>query len=190
MCDLLNHAETLRRAAGMPHLTVTAAPHMSGAARAERSHRCSPGPTVVFGGEAVAEPPLVRLATLGHELAHHDLGHTTDPVDYWIIYLQRALGVAALIAALADAWAVLGGLATAAAMVWLATNAMYRRREVAADARALALLDRAGLPGREAMAAMHAADLVVDPWWHAAGGFVFTGHPPVYARARRLDLAR
>lgn len=191
MCDLLDHAETLRRLAGLPRLLVASSSSARGGARADIPSDCTPGPTITLGVEALDEPPLVRLATLAHEIAHHALGHPGKTIAYVLAYAQRGALAGVLLAAGMGAWSMVAACLVLALAVRLVNDATYRADEYAADAHALALLDRAGFNGETAMTAMFTADIVRDPWWHVAGGWVLSGHPPVHARARRLaDIPR
>lgn len=186
MRDPINLADTLRRAASLPRLVLVSTPAISGGARADTPTRCTPGPALTIGADVLDGVQPAAAATLAHEVAHHELGHTTNPMDYVAVYAQRVVAFAAVVAAATDSWLALAVCAALALTIRLMTDAMYRGQEYGADARAVALLDEAGVGGQAAMAAMHAVDMVRDPWWHVAGGWVLSGHPPVHARARRL----
>lgn len=178
-------AETLARLAGVPPLLVCVAEEWADNARAYRDP-CTDAPRVDIGRELL--DGAVWRGVLAHEVAHHALDHPRA----WLFWRGRGSDVARGafgVAVVAVAWGlppvVVVAVAVVATVAVLGLAWRERREEYAADAMAVWLLDRAGLDGRRVVAGT-LAGLPGDPWWYAAGVWLFASHPTSRARRRRL----
>ncbi|GGS74185.1 hypothetical protein GCM10010156_36410 [Planobispora rosea] len=184
-------ADTLRTAAALPGLLVYLSPELDDNACAE-TRRCTPAPLVGIGTALLATAGSDALhGTIAHEIAHHALGHSTDPA---VPLLDRLSTCSAIGAALAWAAHLPGALTLALAVVaitaYLTSAWMQRRAEYAADAYAAVLLDRIGQPGAAIVAATLSAHLADEPRWYARIGWLTGSHPTTAARLHRLTHPR
>ena len=172
------------RAAGIPSVLVTVDPDGETGAWSY-ADPCTGTARIEIGAELLDQPNEVRLAgALAHEAAHLVLGHTKPPT----CWDARAVAIAALVSAAAGApwWVLLVGL-VGATVLHLVDLMGQRREEIAADAFSVTLLDAAGLPGREIVAAT-LAQIPDDTRWYRAVGWVVGSYPT--ATSRRAALAR
>ncbi|GAT67821.1 protease HtpX [Planomonospora sphaerica] len=178
-------SDTLRTAARLPGVLVYLSPELGTNACAER--RCAPAPMVGIGSALLDVRTAALQGAVAHEIAHHALGHTSDPTVPVLDRLSRWTAIAAVLA-----WparlplALVLTLAASAAALWLVSTWCQRRAEYAADAHAALLLDAVGLPGRWVVASMLIADLPGEPRWYGLGGWLIGSHPATRARIRRI----
>ncbi|GAA3158463.1 hypothetical protein GCM10010466_56510 [Planomonospora alba] len=185
LAGLATLADTMRTAARLPGMLVYISPELGDNACA--GMQCAPAPVVGIGAALFDARAAALQGALAHEIAHHALGHTTDPVVPVLDRLTTAAAVAAVLAWPARLPLALVVILAAVAAVLRLTSAWWQRRaEYAADAHAARLLDAAGLPGRPIVAVMLTADLPGEPRWYGRGGWLIGSHPTTPARIRRI----
>ncbi|MEV5408591.1 M48 family metalloprotease [Thermopolyspora sp. NPDC052614] len=145
-------------------------------------------PLITVSGDLAAVPARL-YGVAAHEAAHCVLGHTDRRRRWWRLAAAGAAwaGVGAGSAALVTGASMLPAVAAAVVSVTclLIGAALGRRAEYAADAHAVRLLEAAGVPGRQAVAAALAA-IPAESAWYRAGGWLVDGHPLRAARLRRI----
>ncbi|MET8145674.1 M48 family metalloprotease [Sphaerisporangium sp. NPDC005288] len=181
-------ADALRRAADLPGVLMRRDVELGPAAQLTES-RCTHVPIVHLGAELAAGPLAPLTGTLAHELAHQALGHLrTRPLVVWWACHQLTLMAGVLALALRSPWClVLFAACVAARIIWARIS---RTQEYQADAYAVRLLDRTGLPGLDITTSTLWAGQHHDTWWYRTVGWMTGTHPTAAARVRHLHRGR
>lgn len=175
----------LTRAAHVPGTLVVIDGDLTDGQAYTHTDTCTRAPQITLAADLLTGGPYPLYGALAHEIAHRALGHLS-PRRPWR-WASEAAALAAIAAVLTGyPW----GLAVAATVVMAAAHLLdaYRQRaeEMEADAHSVELLNAAGLPGRDVVAAT-LAQLPADGWWYRTVGWIGGGRPTVAARRRALD---
>lgn len=155
-----------------------------------------PQPTLHVGEAFTDEGHAAVLGAAAHEIAHVALGHYAARLRLAARAVRFTFPVACLLALAVSAvlprvvfWVPYPAAPfLALAAVYLMMCRVSRRYEYQADAHAIKILGRAGLPGRMYVTAALTCFLP-DPAWHKRGGWLFVTHPPTGRRLAVIGTA-
>ncbi|MDH2425806.1 M48 family metalloprotease [Sphaerisporangium sp. TRM90804] len=191
--QLAELADALRGAAGLPAVLVTWSDSL-GEGQAVDASPCVPVPIVELGAGLLQLTSAELIGALAHEVAHHASGWSRGYAVLFGVACQvstAAMGAVALALALGVQMWIPACLVVLAAGSQLLTAHVLRRLEYEADALAVQLLDRIGMPGRDVVQAMLWRITHRETRWDRLPRWDrllwFTApHPPAAARLRAI----